>query len=65
MYHTRATRHEFKEKFKGISRIPTVVLDEMYRTLTSDATAVANPAIRRRLMLFLDADYDYTSMNQW
>ena len=61
LYHTRAMRCEFKLKFRGISRVPTVILDEMYRTLTSDATAVANPAIRRRLMLFLDADYDYTS----
>lgn len=61
VYHTRAMRREFKEKFRGISQVSTVVLDEMYRTLTSDATAVANPAIRRRLVLFLDADYDYTS----
>ena len=59
--HTRAMRRKFKEKFKGIPYIPTVVLDEMYRTLTSDGPAVANPVIRRRLMLFLDADYDYTS----
>lgn len=56
-YHTRALRREFSERFRNVSKLPPVVLAEIYRTLTSDATA--NDAVRRRLVLFLDADYDY------
>lgn len=60
-YHTRALRREFKEKFNRIAKVPPVVLAEMYRTLTSDATAVPNPSIAERLRQFIEADYDYLS----
>lgn len=33
----------------------------MYRTLTSDCTAVPNPKITKRLQQFIDTDYDYLS----
>ena len=41
--------------------VSPVVLTEMYRTLTSDCTAVPNPEITNRLWQFIDADYDYLS----
>ena len=61
IYHTRALRREFKDKFRNVAKVPPVVLAEMYRTLTSDATAVPNDSVRRRLRLLLHADYDYLS----
>ena len=57
-YHTRSMRREFKEKFSCVAKIPPVVLTEMYRTLTSDCTAVPNPEISNQ---FIDAEYDYLS----
>ena len=44
-YHTRLMHREFKEKFSRVAKIPPVVLTKMYRTLTSDCTAVPNPEI--------------------
>ena len=44
-----------------VANVSPVVLTEMYRTLTSDCTAVPNPEITNRLRQFIDADYDYLS----
>ena len=58
-YHSRALRKEFKQRFRHVAKTSPAVLAEIYRTLTSDATAIPNPALTCRLREFLDAEYDY------
>lgn len=52
-------RKEFQENFRRIAKAPPVVVAEIYRMLTSDATAIPNPALTHRLRQFLESDYDY------
>ena len=47
------------KEIRRIAKASPVVVAEIYRTLTSDATATPNPAFAHRLRQFLDSDYDY------
>ena len=57
LYHTRSMRHEFCAHFGLVCKASPVVLHEVYRSLTGDASAVPNPEIVDRLQSLLHSDY--------
>ena len=57
VYHTRSMRREFCARFGLICKIPPLIINEMYRSLTGDASAVPNPEIVGRLQTLLHSEY--------
>lgn len=58
VYHTRAMRKEFHEKFGLISKAHPAVLNEMYRYLTNDCTVPqsnVSKKVRSRILAAIDS----------
>ena len=49
----KSKHNRCEERFSCVANVPSVVLTEMYHTLTSDCTAVPNPEITNRLRQFM------------
>ena len=56
LYHTRSMRKEFCAWFGLVCKVSPLMLNEMYRSLTGDASAIPNPEIVSCLQALLHSD---------
>ncbi len=71
VYHTRAMRKEFVERYSFLTKLSSTVLNEMYQHLTSDGSALPSTVsqkVQQRLRLAIDAQdpelvYDLRALN--
>lgn len=58
VYHTRAMRKEFRQKFALVTKVSPSVMDEMYRYLTGDISTPSSnvsKGVQQRLIALIDA----------
>ena len=56
LYHIRSMRKEFCALFGLVCKVSPLMLNEIYRSLTGDASAIPNPEIVSRLQTLLHSD---------
>ena len=55
--HTRKMRREFKDRYHLFTKLTPLLLTDMYRSLTKDASVVPNQKVLDRLNMLVDSDY--------
>jgi len=59
VYHTRAMRREFRERFGLVTKLSPAIADEMYRHLSDDSSTPSSKIsndVRQRLLALLDSE---------